>query len=72
MIKNIVVHINAIAMCIAEKEKAKRRDVTMCLYPFTPRTSAGRLGLSLRLTDRRCPQAQALVPEGAPDILLEH
>lgn len=71
MINNIVVHINYVTMCI-EEEKAKRRDVTMCLYPFTPQTDAGQLGLSLRLTDRRCPQAQALVPEGAPDVLLEH
>lgn len=71
MIKNIVVHITAVTMCI-EQEKAKRRDVTMCLYPFTPQTGAGQLGLSLLLTDRRCPQAQALVPEGAPDVLLGH
>lgn len=50
----------------------KRRDVTMCPYPFTPQTGAGQLGLSLRLTDRQCLQALALVPEGVPDVLLEH
>lgn len=50
--------------------RRKRQGETHIHY--TLRKDEGQLGLSRRLIDRRCLQVQALVPEDAPDVLLEH